>query len=156
MPISQTTIVGSVKRPDDTNAAITGLEFTLSGSDFEGGEWIVANRVTGTVVTAEGDFSITLWPNDRGIIGDTLYSVRLLFSDGSSVSQAQQMRVQYSPVPRTIEELVFEGRAAQNIAPMALRTLTRAEFDALTERAPNTAYLILRPADYVAPPTEGA
>lgn len=147
MPISQTTITGSVKRPDDTNAAVIGIEFTLSGSDFEGGEWIVANTVSGTVLTAEGDFSITLWPNDRGVIGDTMYSVALRFSDGSSVSQAQQMRVQYSPVPRTIEELVFEGRAAQNVAPMLLRALSRAEFDALLTREPNTAYLILRPAD---------
>lgn len=147
MPISQTTIRGSIKTPDNRDAAVTSVTFTLSGDDFEAGEWIAANTVRGAVITADGDFEITLWPNDRGVHGDTMYSVSLQFSDGSSVTRPGQMYVQYSPVTRTIEQLMFESRAAQNLAPMRVQALTRAEFDGLTTRTPQTAYLILRPLD---------
>lgn len=144
MPISQSEIFGSIKKPDDTDAAVTSVTFTLSGSDFEGPEWIAANTVRGTVVTEEGNFRISLWPNDRGVNGDTMYSASLQFADGSSVTMPSQMRVAYSPVPRSIGQLMFESRTAAQIAPNRVQVLTRAEFDALLNRTPNTAYLIVR------------
>ena len=54
MPISQTTITGSIKTPDNADAAITSVTFTLEGSDHEAGELIAANTVYATVTTPTG------------------------------------------------------------------------------------------------------
>lgn len=142
MPISQTTITGSVKKPDGTDAQITEISFELNGSDYEAGELIAANTTYGTVTTADGDFTISLWPNDKGIEGNTKYTIKAKFSDGSSIPGLKDVYIKHSDAPKTIEDLAFETKAAGAVKPMALVVMTQAEYDALATKSPTTAYLI--------------
>lgn len=140
MPISQTTITGSVKTPANADAAITGVTFKLTGSDYEAGEIIAANTVSGSVVTGSGDFTVTLWPNDRGMVGTTQYSMAFTFADGSSVPGLTNIYVRHSDTPKTIEDVAFETLAGSIKTPGIVIT-TAADFDSLTKN-PNTLYLI--------------
>ena len=142
MPISQTTITGSVKKPDGTDAQITEISFKLTGSDYEAGELIAVNTTYGTVTTADGDFTISLWPNDKGIEGNTKYQITAKFSDGSSIPGLKDVYIKHSDTPKTIEDLAFETKAAGAVKPMALVVMTQAEYDALATKSPTTAYLI--------------
>lgn len=142
MPISQTTITGSVKTPANADAQITGVTFKLSGSDYEAGEIIAVNTVAGAVVTEDGDFEVTLWPNNRGMTGDTTYSMAFTFSDGSSVPGLKSIYVQHSDTPKSIEDVAFETIAAGKVKPMNLVVMTQAQYAALATKLPNTAYLI--------------
>lgn len=142
MPISQTTITGSIKTPKNTDAAVTHVKFTLSGSDYEAGEIIAKQSVEAEVDTAQGDFTVTLWPNDRGIEGTTKYTMAFTFSDGSSVTSLKDIYVRYSPTPRTIEDIAAENKLAGAIKGFNLSVLTAAAYAALDPKAPNTAYLI--------------
>lgn len=142
MPISQTTITGSIKTPDDQDAAVTGVRFTLSGSDYEAGEIIAKKVVEATVTTATGDFEVTLWPNDMGIEGTTKYTMAFLFDDGSSVTNLKDIYIRYSPTPRTIEDVAAENKLAGAIKGFTVSVLTAAAYAALDPKAPNTAYLI--------------
>lgn len=140
MPISQTTITGSVKTPANADAAITGVSFKLSGSDYEAGEIIAANTVAGSVVTGTGDFTVTLWPNDRGMVGTTQYSMTFTFSDGSSVPGLSNIYVRHSDTPKTIEDVAFETLAS-TIKTVSIVITTAADFPDITKQ-PNTLYLI--------------
>lgn len=142
MPISQTTITGSVKTPANTDAQITGVIFKLSGSDYEAGEVIAANSVPATVTTAAGDFTVTLWPNDKGIFGNTRYSVVSTFSDGSTLPGLKDIYVTYSPTSKTIEDVVFETIAAGPVKPNTLKVLTQAQYEATSPKLATTLYLI--------------
>ena len=142
MPISQTTITGSVKTPDNSDAQITAVSFALSGSDYEAGEIIAKNSVSAAVTPEAGDFTVTLWPNDRGINGDTTYEMKFSFSDGSSVTGLRNIYVKHSDTPKTIEDVAFETIAAGKVKPMALVVLTQSQYDAMAQKAENTAYLI--------------
>lgn len=142
MPISQTTITGSVKTPGNADAAITSVEFKLSKSDFEAGEVIAVNTVIATVVENDGDFSVTLWPNDRGVYGDSTYAMTFKFSDGSEVKNPAQVHVKHSDTPKTLEEVVFETVAAGKLKPYELKVLTQAQYAALNPKLPNVAYLV--------------
>tara|TARA_Y100001951_G_C11274459_1_gene260909 strand:+ start:982 stop:1416 length:435 start_codon:yes stop_codon:yes gene_type:complete len=142
MPISQTTITGSVKTPDNSDAQITEISFKLTGSDYEAGELIAVNTTFGSVTTAAGDFTVDLWPNDMGMEGNTKYTVTAKFSDGSSIPGLKDIYVKYSDTPKTIEDVAFETKAAGAIKPMALVVLTQAQYDALATKSPTTAYLI--------------
>lgn len=142
MPISQTTITGSVKTPDNQDAAITGVKFTLSGSDYEAGEIIAKKVVEATVTPEDGDFSVTLWPNDRGIEGNTKYQMAFTFSDGSSVTTLKDIYVKYSATPQTIEDIAAENKLMGAIKGFSITVLTAAAYAALDPKAPNTAYLI--------------
>lgn len=140
MPISQTTITGSVKTPANADAKITGVTFKLSGSDYEGGEIIAANTVVGSVVTEAGDFFVTLWPNDRGLLGTTQYSMTFSFSDGSTIPGLTSIYVRHSDTPKTIEDVAFETMA-YSIKAVSIMVVTAANFQVITKQ-PNTLYLI--------------
>ena len=142
MPISQTTITGSVKTPAAADAAITGVTFKLSGSDYEAGEIIAANTVTADVTTATGDFTVTLWPNDAGMEGNTTYAMSFTFDDGSTVPGLKSIYVRASETAKTIEDVAFETKAAGAVKPYALQVLTQAQYDGLATKAPNTVYLV--------------
>lgn len=140
MPISQTTITGSIKTPDNADAVITSVTFTLEGSDHEAGELIAANTVYATVTTPTGDFSVTLWPNDRGIKGTTRYTVAFTFTDRSKVTGLNTIYVRHSDTPITIEDVAFDTEAALIKSPRIVVT-TAALFPGL-EKTVNTLYLI--------------
>lgn len=142
MPISQTTITGSVKTPDNKDAAITGVKFTLSGSDYEAGEIIAKKEVEATVTSGAGDFEVTLWPNDRGIEGTTKYTMAFTFDDGSSVTSLKDVYIRYSDTPKTIEEVAAENKLSSAIKGFSVSILTAAQYAATDPKAPNTAYLI--------------
>ena len=142
MPISQTTITGSVKTPAGSDAAVTGVTFKLSGSDYEAGEIIAVNTVSASVTTETGDFTVTLWPNDRGIEGNTKYTMAFTFSDGSSVPGLKDIYVRHSDTPKTIEEIAAENKLSGTIKGFSVSILTAAQYAALNPKAPNTAYLI--------------
>ncbi|MFC3628190.1 hypothetical protein ACFOM8_01885 [Paracoccus angustae] len=142
MPISQTTITGSVKTPDDQDAAITGVKFTLSGSDYEAGEIIAKKVVEADVTTATGDFTVTLWPNDKGIEGTTKYTMAFTFDDGSSVTSLKDIYVRHSDTPKSIEEIAADNKLAGAIKGFTVQIITAAQYAALNPKAPNTAYLI--------------
>ena len=143
MPISQTTITGSVKTPAGADAAITGVTFTLSGSDFEAGEIVAVNTVVGSVVTASGDFEVELWPNDVGLAGNTFYTMAFTFDDGSKVTAQSKIFVTYSPTPKTIEDVAFETVAAGSVKPNSIRFRTAAEF-ANEATHPVSTYTVIR------------
>lgn len=142
MPISQTTITGSVKRPDGDDAVITSVEFKLSGSDFEAGEIIAARTVTAEVTPETGDFTVTLWPNDAGLKGNTSYKLDFKFSDGSVVTGLDKIYVRQSDAPRTIEEIAAETQLQGAIKGYSVRILTRAQYDALATKEAFTLYPI--------------
>lgn len=142
MAISQTTITGSIKTPDNADAAVTGVKFTLSGSDYEAGEIIAKKVVEADVVPEEGDFSVTLWPNDKGIEGNTKYTMAFAFADGSSVTSLKDVYIRYSATPKTIEEIAAENKLSGAIKGFTVIILTAAAYAALDPKAPNTAYLI--------------
>ncbi|MDB6455135.1 phage upper tail fiber protein [Falsirhodobacter sp. 20TX0035] len=142
MPISQTTITGSVKTPANREAKITGVTFQLSDLDYEAGEIIVANPIAATVDPENGDFSVALWPNDAGMDGNTRYAMTFAFSDGSSLPGLKSVYIRASDTPKTMEDVAFETKAAAAVAPYELRVLTQAEYEALSPKAPTTAYLI--------------
>lgn len=142
MPISQTTITGSFKKPDNGDADLISATFKLSGADYEDGECIAANTVTAAVVAEGGDFSVTLWPNDRGDEGNTHYEVAFRFSDGSVVNNPKTLFVEHSDTPITLQAAVFAAKARGAVSPNSLRILTQAQYDALTPKDPNTVYLI--------------
>ena len=142
MPISQTTITGSFKTPDNLDAPITGVTFELSSSDYEAGEIIAKKTVPATVDTPNGDFTVTLWPNDRGVEGNTKYTMRFTFADGSSVTGLKDIVVRHSDTPRTIEDVAAENKLAGAIKGFSVVVLTAAAYAALDPKAPNTAYLI--------------
>lgn len=142
MPISQTTITGSVKTPDNQDAAITGVKFTLSGSDYEAGEIIAKKVVEANVTPEDGDFTVTLWPNDRGIEGTTKYTMAFTFADGSSVTSLKDVYIRHSDTPRTIEDIAAENKLAGALKGFDVRFVTAAEYAALDPKAKNTAYAL--------------
>lgn len=142
MPISQTTITGSLRRPNNADAAVTGISFRLSASDHENGEWVVVNTVAGVVDTPDGDFTVTLWPNDMGMFGNTTYSVSLTFSDGSTVTDMKQVYVRYSETPITMEDLAFEALARVAVLPYKLKMVTADQYANENPKDPLTAYLV--------------
>lgn len=142
MAISQTTITGSIRRPDNSDAAVTEVLFTLSGVDFENGETIAINSVSAEVDTATGDFIISVWPNDAGLMGTTAYSVAFKFSDGSSIPALQQVYVRASSTDRRLDEIIAEAKIKPLLGPYDFRILTRAAYDGLTEKSATTFYLL--------------
>lgn len=142
MAISQTTVTGSFKTPANTDARVLAVIFRLSGSDFENGEGITANSVPAATVAEDGDFTITVWPNDKGVFGNTRYSVQYVFDDGSVFTALSDVIVRYSPEPWTLEEIAFQMEVSRQIAPTQFRLVTAAQFEALNPPAPNTTYLI--------------
>lgn len=142
MPISQQTITGSVKTPANADAPITGVTFTLVGSDFEAGEIIAVRPEEGTVNTETGDFSITVWPNDQGMKGNTHYKMSYTFSDNTKVTLDDKIYVTLSDGPVTIEDIAFDTIARGAVKPYTLSILTQAQYDALTPKSPSTIYLV--------------
>lgn len=142
MAISQTTITGSFKTPDDKDAQIAAIEFKLNGSDFEGTENIAANKVTGTVTTATGDFTVDLWPNDRGRKGNTTYSVTVKFDDQSSITDPKTLFVRHSATPREWADVTAENELSELFKGYKGAVVTAAEYAALTTKAPNTLYAV--------------
>lgn len=142
MSISQTTITGSIKTPANTDVKVNGVIFTLSAADFENGEVIAVGRVESTCDVENGDFHVTLWPNDRGLIGNTVYSVAFKLSDGSSVNGIGNIYVRHSDTPVTLEDVVAETKIAAGIQPYALRVMQREQFDSLEAPEPRAVYLI--------------
>lgn len=142
MTISQTTITGSIKRPDNTDAAITEVTFTLKSMDFEDGECIARNSVAAEVDTRNGDFMIVVWPNDAGLKGNTTYDVSFKFSDGTTIDALRDVYVRSSSDSQTLEDVVAQAGIGKAIAPYALKLLSRAAFDALPTAEPNTLYLV--------------
>ena len=142
MPISQTTITGSVKTPANRDAAITEVTFKLVGSDYEDGEIIAENTVAATTIEADGDFEVTLWPNDAGMEGNTTYEMAFKFKDGSSVPGLKKVFVRASDTPKTIEDVAFETKVAGAIKPYNFQVITQAQYDQLSAKAPNTVYLV--------------
>lgn len=140
MPISQTTITGSVKTPANADAQITSVTFRLEGSDYEAGEIIAANSVSADVTTETGDFEVTLWPNDRGLKGTTKYTMSFSFNDGSSVPGLTSIYVRHSETPKTIEDVAFETDIGA-IRNVAIILTTAAGFEIET-KVPNALYLI--------------
>lgn len=146
MPISQTTITGSIKTPSGGDAQITEISFKLSGSDFEAGELIAANTTLGTVTTASGDFTVDLWPNEAGLDGTTTYSVALKFSDGSTVTNMPKIFVPISETHLTIEDLAFISKAMGTVKGYSVVVLTPADYAGLAPKAPRTIYIVVEPA----------
>lgn len=146
MTISLQTITGSIKKPDNSDAQITKLVFTLSSSDFENGEIVAVNTVEADVNPENGDFTATLWPNDMGMGGKTTYSMAFTFADNSSVPTVRQIYVKKGIGPKTIEEVIFETEAALKLAPNAIALLSRTQYNLLTTKQPNTAYFIKKVA----------
>ena len=142
MPISQTTITGSFKTAGGADAALTAATFTLTASDFEAGECITAGTVTAAVVTAAGDFTVSLWPNSVGMIGTSRYRLALTFSDGSRVTWPTELYVKASTTMQTLEGIAFETRAMDAVRPAALVIVTQAQYDAINPKSPNTVYLV--------------
>lgn len=142
MPISQTTITGSFKTPDDQDAQITAIEFKLNGSDFEGTEQIAANKVTGTVTTATGDFTVSLWPNDKGRKGTTTYAVTAKFDDGSSITDPKAVYVRHSATTREWADVTAENELSELFKGYKGAVVTAAEYAALNPKAPNTLYAV--------------
>lgn len=141
MPISQTTITGSVKKPDGSDAQLVGVKFALKSTDYEAGEVIAKNTVEAVIDSTSGDFTAQVWPNDRGLLGNTKYSVSYEFSDGSQIGSSD-VYIRHSDSPKTIESVAFETVAAGQVAPMNLRVLSQAQFAALSSLDVNTAYLV--------------
>ena len=142
MSISKTTLRGSVVTPAGMVAALKSVTFTLSGSDSEAGLMIAQNEVDATVNAETGSFEVTLWPNDRGLLGNTSYSVSFVFRDGSSLSNVGTIYVRYSPSPREWEDVLFEQAAADLLDGWSIVVLSRVEYAALPEKAPLTAYFL--------------
>ncbi|MDO5704028.1 MAG: hypothetical protein Q4G49_03015 [Paracoccus sp. (in: a-proteobacteria)] len=142
MTISQTTITGSIKRPNNVDAAVTEVTFTLQGMDFEDGEIVAVNSVPAEVDTAAGDFLVTLWPNDAGMKGTTHYNVTFKFSDGTTMPALDRVYIRHSTAEQTLEDVVAEGIIAGQVQPYQLRIVTQAAYEALTEKSPNTVYLV--------------
>ena len=142
MAISQTTIMGSIKTPTNVDAKVSRVVFTLSGADFENGEIIAVGRVEAVCDIQNGDFHVTLWPNDRGLNNNTVYSVTFKLSDGSSISGIGDIYVRHSDHPVTLEDVVAETMIARDIQPYSLRVMTQAQFDSLGVSEPQTVYLI--------------
>lgn len=145
MPISQTTVTGAIKTPSNSGANIASVTFTLSDFDYEAGEIISTRAVSATVDPETGSFSVSLWPNDRGINGNTRYSVKFTLEDGAVIPGPSNLWLRYSDAPVTIEDVVFETKIYSFAAPYALRILSQDEFDALPAKAPNTLYIIKNP-----------
>ncbi len=143
MAISQTTIIGEFSDAKGAPAKLTGVTFALKGSDYEDGKMIVLKPVQAEIVDPDaGSFTATLWPNDRGVSGNTVYSVTFTFEDGSKVSGIGDIRVEYSDTPVSLEEIEVRSRLSKAVKPYDLRIMLQSEFDALAEKAPNTIYLI--------------
>lgn len=138
MPISQTTITGSVKTPTGDDAQLTGVTFELTGSDYEDGELVASKSFEGEVTPETGDFTVTLWPNDVGMDGNTNYKFVATFSDGSKITNVKTLFVAYSPGPKTMEDVAFETRAAAQLKPAAFRVTTAAAFAAEATHPRNT------------------
>lgn len=142
MAISQTTVTGSIKTPTNLDAKVRGVIFTLSGSDFENGEIVAAGRVEAECDAENGDFRVTLWPNDRGLKGNTVYSTTFKLSDGSSVTGIGDIHVRYSDMPVKFEDVVAEARLAAAVQPYGLKIMPREQFDQLGTPEPNIVYLV--------------
>lgn len=143
MAISQTTVTGSFKTPANTDARVAAVIFRLIGSDFESGELVTVNSVLAIVDPENGDFEITVWPNDKGSRGGTSYNVTYIFDDASVVTGLSNVIVRYSPERWTLEDLDFQMRASRQLAQRQIREVTAAQFDALNPLDPNTVYLIV-------------
>lgn len=142
MALSQTTVTGSFRTAADADARVTDVIFKLSGSDFENGEGITTADIPSAVITEDGDFEITLWPNDRGVYGDTRYSVEYRFDDGSFFTVMRDITVPYSPSPWTLEDLAYRQRVSARIAPAQFFLLTAGEFEDMQPKPPGSAFQI--------------
>lgn len=143
MPISQTTVTGSVKLPSGGDAQLTGISFKLSGSDFEAGELIAVNTTAGTVTTEAGDFTVNLWPNDKGLDGGTTYTVTAQFSDGSTLTNVSKIYVPSSETDLTIEDVSFAAKLLAAFKGYKIAMMTSAQYNSLTTKDPKTVYVIL-------------
>lgn len=143
MPISDQEITGSFTAPTGQNAQLTSVTFTLTGSDFENGELVTSQTFEGEVTEGTGDFTVTLWPNDMGMDGNTNYTFAATFSDGSKVTNVKSLFVKYSPSPKTLEDVAFETKAAGALKPSGFRVTTAAAFAAETVHPLNT-YSVIR------------
>lgn len=143
MAISQTTITGSFITAKGVPAPITEVVFQLKGSDYEDGQLIVIKEVSAeTIDTEAGTFSATLWPNDRGMRGNTSYSVVFRFSDGSKVTGVDNIVIRHSANPVTLEDVEVETKLLGAVAPYKLVILRQSEYDALPALAAGTLYLV--------------
>lgn len=143
MPISQQDISGSIVTPTGENAQLTSVTFTLTGSDYEDGELIAAKSFEAEVTPDTGDFTVTLWPNDMGMEGNTNYTFVANFNDGSKVTNVKSLFVKYSPSPKTLEDVAFETKAAGALKPSAFRVTAAAAFAAEAVHPLNT-YSVIR------------
>lgn len=144
MAISQTTITGSFRNAKGLPAPITAVTFTLKGSDYEDGELIVLQPVQAEIIDPEaGTFIATVWPNDRGVLGGTTYSVAFKFEDESKVAAIDGLHIQYSETPVSLEEIAIRTRLAGAVKPRGLQLIRRSAYEALPALDPNTVYLIM-------------
>lgn len=139
MPIAQTSIEGRIMLPNNQPAQIQSIVFTLMASDEEGELFIAKHSISATI-GEEGNFSITVWPNEAGDKGNTRYSVAVSLGGGASLDPIPNLYVWRSDVPLRFDDLILEQTTI--IPGYATRVVTRAQYDALASYAPNTIYLV--------------
>lgn len=139
MPISQTTITGRIVLPSNQPAQINSVIFTLMSSDEEG-SLIVAKHSTLATIGGDGDFSVTVWPNEAGERGNTRYGVVVNLANGAALDAIPLLFVRKSDTPLLFDDLILEQTTI--VAGYANRVLSVAQYEALTVYAPNTIYLV--------------
>lgn len=139
MALSRQEVRGKITLPTDSPATIQRVTFTLLNSDQEGDEWVAKYSIDANI-GANGEFTIEVWPNDKGARGNTRYSVAVTLSGGASVDPIPNIFIREQAEPWDIDDLILEQTTI--IAGYTNRVMTRAQYLALTVYEPNTLYLV--------------
>lgn len=143
MPISQTTITGSFKTPDNKETGVTKVKFTLNNSDFEAGEIISTQVVEADVDPQTGDFRASVWPNDRGSKGGTNYKIEFITGvKNEKITGLESAYIRHSDTEKTLEDIFIENQDLGKGSANNLIILTQSEYDALNPKTPKTVYLV--------------
>ena len=139
MSISQTTVVGEIVTPDNLPAAIEFVSFTLTLPDYEDGV-LVSPKEIFAAVGPNGEFTVNLWPNDKGLLGTSRYVIHYRLDNGAKIPSQGNIFVPHSPTPLSIEDLILP--TALSIKPYVAKIVSEAQFESLLRYDDNTIYLI--------------
>lgn len=136
MALTKTLVSGTITLPDDSVIGGSAVQFTLTSWDTD--TQVVAPQPVQATLGATGDFTVALWPNDRGLRG-TQYVVHLLTSSGGL------------PVVQSLGTLVVPNTPTATFH--TLLDVTPAQLPTTNVQAAQSAALAQAYADAIAPYT---
>lgn len=118
MPLPLVTITGNFIAPDNVEIANGTITATLSGYDQDGETTVPIKPITATITN--GEYSIALWPNDRGM-NNTKYTFSAVSDDASKTVSIPGIIV-FEDGPTTMGDLLALSKVIGKLPTLTLMT----------------------------------